>query len=618
MTPTPPAHIVFPYGIADFEAIRREGMFFVDRTAKIHDLERLGRTLVFLRPRRFGKSLLLRTLASYYDLRLAEDFELLFGDLDIGHEPTPNRNRYFVLNWNFSVVPPGRTLEKVEENLANHVRSRAKVFASRYAEHLPSPIRADGPAGVVLDELLGAVSQTPYKLYLLIDEYDNFINEIMATDAKLYQALVETGGPFKQLFKSVKEAGEGQGLERAFVTGVSPVALNDITSGFNNAKDLSHRSTLATLCGFREAEIRGVLERIAARQDLSPRRIEEHLEILRIWYNGYRFTSDDSADELVYNPTSVLYFLEYLDQEGTPPPDLHDQNLRTDRGKIAFIAKSSVGSGIVEELSEGDGTIAISELKTVFSLEDLVERIRKDPATVTSFLYYLGILTHSSAHPKRLRIPNLVVRKLFLDHLLEIFLPDYEDSSQVRKLVTGFFDDGDLRRLLLFFEHRLLPVLSNRDRGAAPKEPWQSGGGVNEMVIKALFLSILFDDQRYLIFSELEARRGYADLCLLVRPELRTPSAIDLLFEFKLLRRKELGKKGQDLRNMDAEELRALPAVESAFSVASEQLARYREALVARFGGVPPKGGQRGGLNLRAYAVVAVDLERMLGEEILL
>ncbi len=609
MTSTTQNRIEFPYGIADFERIRRDGMFYVDRTAKIRDLERLGHTLVFFRPRRFGKSLFLRTLASYYDLRLAGEFDLLFGDLDIGRQPTPDRGRYFILNWNFSTVAPGRTLEKVEENLANHVRSRAKVFASRYAEHLPTPIDTVGDPAVVLDDLLAVVSETPYKLYLLIDEYDNFVNEIMATDAKLYRALVETGGPFKQLFKSVKEAGEGQGLERAFVTGVSPVALNDITSGFNNAKDLTHRSALATLCGFRQAEIRDVLDRIADGRGLAAQQVEEYLEMLRVWYNGYRFASGGDADhgELVYNPTHVLYFLDYLNEEGTPPPDLHDQNLRSDRGKIAFIARTSVGSGLVEELTEGNGTVEISQLKTTFSLEDLVERIRKDPDSVASFLYYLGILTHTRDDPKRLRIPNLVVRKLFLDHLLEIYLPDYQESFELRKLAMAFAADGDLSRLLSFFEHRLLPVLSNRDRGAAPRKPWHSGGGVNEMVVKALFLSILFDDQRYLIFSELEAKRGYADLCLLVRPELRTPVAIDLLFEFKLVRRKELGKSGKKLRDMDESELRKLPAVESAFSAARRQLAQYREALETRFGDI---------LALRSYAVVAVDLERMIGEEV--
>ncbi len=431
-----------------------------------------------------------------------------------------------------------------------------------------------------------------------------------------FEAKFDTGGPFKQLFKSVKEAAEGQGLERAFVTGVSPVALNDVTSGFNTAEDVTHEPDLAALCGFHESEIRQVLERIAAQRELPAADVDRHLEIMRVWYNGYRFT--DRGGEPVYNPTNVLYFLKRLARTGEPPRDLHDPNLRSDRGKIAFIARTSVGSGLVEELTEGDGTVGVSKLKTEFSLEDLADRIQDDPGTVASFLYYLGILTHARAAPGRLRVPNLVVRKLFLDHLLEIYVPDHQESYELRMLATAFFADGDLTRLLAFFEHRLLPVLSNRDRGAAPAKPWHSGGGVNAVfspldppkgtqVIKALFLAILFDDERYLIFPELEAERGYADLCLLVRPELRTPEAIDLLFEFKLVRRKELGKSGQELRDMSEAELRGLPAVANAFDTAREQLTRYQQALETRYGDV---------LALRSYAIVAVDLERVLGEEI--
>ncbi|MCP4659780.1 MAG: AAA family ATPase, partial [bacterium] len=233
-------------------------------------------------------------------------------------------------------------------------------------------------------------------------------------------ALFEKDGPFKELFKSVKSATEGQGLDRVFVTGVSPVALNDLTSGFNNAKDVSHHPALATLCGFREEEIAGVLERIAAERTLEATP-EEMLEIMRTWYNGYRFTED--TEELVYNPTNVLYFLEHLAEFGKPPQALHDQNLRTDRGKLTFLASTSAGSGVIEQLTEGDGSVKIRQLETGFSLDDLLTRVGKDDQFVASMLYYMGLLTRTREARPRLRIPNLVVRKLFLDRLLEIFLP---------------------------------------------------------------------------------------------------------------------------------------------------------------------------------------------------
>ncbi len=595
--------IEIPYGIADFRSIRNDGMVYVDRTAHIRDLERLGRILVFLRPRRFGKSLWLQTLANYYDLRRQGEFDDLFGDLAIGRQPTPLAHRYFVLQWNFSNVDPSGGVEQIAASLQEHVRSQVEAFVSDYEGHLPAAVKVNGSPAAVLTSLLSVVRKTPNKLYLLIDEYDNFINEVMVSEVETYHALFGKDGPYKQLFKSVKSATEGQGLERVFVTGVSPVALNDLTSGFNNATDVSLEPALGSLCGFREKEIADLLEMIAAELKLSPAAVEGALDAMRTWYNGYRFSK--LATELVYNPTNALYFLRNLYLHGTPPEKLHDDNLRTDRGKLAFIAHSAAGAGVIEELTEAPyGTIGISTLERSFSFDDLTTRLENDTQAVASFLYYMGLLTQTDV-PFRLQIPNLVVRRLFLDRLLEIFLPDAGDSSGARKIAMAFFLDGNLQPLLDFFERKFLPLLSNRDRGAPPGKPGQSGSGVNEMVIKTLFLSMLFTDY-YRTFSEPELEKDYADLCLLVRPQMRHYGFFDLLFEFKLVRRKQLGKKGQELRDMDEAALRQLPCVAKAFTLARDQAERYRAALTRR----------EGELTLRSYAVVAVGLERILGEEI--
>ncbi len=578
-------------------------MFYLDRTAGIRDLERLGRSQVFLRPRRFGKSLWLQTLATYYDLRLADDFDALFGGLDAGRDPTPHRNRYFVLHWNFSEVSARGSVDEIARHLNDYINQQLEDFLVAHEGHLPGPVKIEAEATGTLRHLLTRIRQTPSRLCLLIDEYDNFVNEVMVRDAETYQALFEADGPFKELFKSVKAGTEGQGLERVFVTGVSPVALNDLTSGFNNAKDLSHHPALATLCGFREEEIRGALDMIAGERDLEATP-EELLDVMRTWYNGYRFSED--TEELVYNPTNVLYFLEHLAELGKPPRTLHDQNLRTDRGKLAFLARSSAGSGVIERLTEGDGTLEIAGLETSFCLEDLLTEVGEDPDLVASLLYYMGLLTRTRDVPPRLRIPNLVVRKLFLDRLLEICLREPGGTYQARRAAMEFFKTGELAPLLDFFEQSLLPVLSNRDRGAAPKRPGLGGSGVNEMVVKALFLSILFDDTRYVAFSELELERRYADLCLLVRSEMRRYGFFDVLFEFKLVRRSKLGKTGEMLRTMDDGKLRELTPVASALDAARRQVLRYRETLVSKFRAARP----------RCYVVVAVGLERLLGEEL--
>ncbi len=608
--------IQFPYGLADFRRIRREGRVYVDRTAHIRNLEKLGDVLVFLRPRRFGKSLWIQTLATYYDLRYADAFDENFAGLDIASGepgPTPLRNRFFVLQWNFSRVTPRGGVDEIAESLRRHVWKRAELFLAEYGGHFPrAEVRPGDSASDILDTLLGGVRSAGHPLYLLIDEYDNFVNEVMVRDVSTYKALFEADGPYKELMKAVKNATEGLGLERVFVTGVSPVALNDLTSGFNNATDVSLRPELASLCGFREGEIRDLLGRVAQERDLPTGAVEDAVDTMRTWYNGYRFTNFPARhlpadfEDGVYNPIHVLYFLKHLYDFGEPPEALQDENLRADQAKLAFMARTGAGAGVVEELTEGTGEIDVPRLVSKFSLDDLTARLTKDRGAVASFLYYMGLLTLTGVRG-RLRVPNLVVRRLFLDRLLEIFLPRVEDTSEAREVVMGFFQDGDLKPLVAFFEDKLLPLLSNRDQGAAPRRPGLSGSGVNEMALKALFLSVLFDDTRYVVHSELEVERGYVDLCLLVRPESCYPNAFDILLELKLVRRKTLGKKGRELRTMDEAALRELPPVKTALAEAREQIEIYCGALVRQRGDrVRPRG----------YAVVAVGLERLLGEEV--
>lgn len=602
--------IELPYGIADFRRIRHQGLVYIDRTGYLHELEKLGRVLVFLRPRRFGKSLWLQTMANYYDLRRLEEHAQLFGDLEVGRRPTPLAHRYLVLQWNFSVINPAGSAARIAESLRDHIASQAKTFAAHYEGRLAAEIEVDGSIPSILDSLLRAVEPTAHPLYLLIDEYDNFINEVLARDESTYRALVEADGPFKLLFKAVKSATEGRGLERIFISGVSPLALNDLTSGFNIARNVTLDPALDGLCGFTEKDLEALLDLLAREEgSAAPPGRADLLTTLRTWYNGYRFTlgppGRPKEAALVYNPTNVLYFLDHLHRWKVPPERLYDENLRADRGKLAFLVRSGVGEGVLEQLAAGDGEVLISRLETSFSLDDLGVRLGEDRSAIVSFLYYLGLLTLTS-DPGLLRIPNLVVRKLFLERLLDGYLPQWQDSSEAREIALDLFLGGHIQRFASFLEERILPILSNRDRNTSSSRSGVGGGGVNEMVLKALVLAILFEDTHYSVFSELEIEHGYADLCLIVRPEKRHLGFRDLLFELKWLHRRDLADSA-DLKSQSRQELALVPAIASMQEAAKGQAQRYRAALQRRLGPLP---------QLRAFSLVAVGLERVIAEEL--
>jgi len=275
----------FPYGISDFDALITEKYHYVDRTDRIPLLEDAGKQLLFLRPRQFGKSLLLSMLEGYYDLNKSDRFEQLFGRLAIGKNPTVEHNRYFVLKWDFSVVNPVGDGEEIKRTLYRYLNTRIGDFFNYYRKTLGDSLKIDHQDAIAsFQTLLGAVRQAGHPLYLLIDEYDNFANELMmghrATEESRYQAILSGEGCMKALFKSVKAAAGGQGLGRVFITGVSPVAMRDLTSAYNVAENVYLLPHFDALCGFREAELAVVLSRIA--EDLPQSDADEALAITAI------------------------------------------------------------------------------------------------------------------------------------------------------------------------------------------------------------------------------------------------------------------------------------------------------------------------------------------------
>ena len=584
----------FPYGIADFRKIREEGYFYVDRTDRIPLLEEAGSQLLFLRPRRFGKSLWLSTLENYYDLARAEDFERLFGGLKIAQNPTPLRNRYFVMRWDFSMVDPSGDLSTIRRSLFNHLNIRIKDAVTRYRDWLDGDVDINPDDGLAsFQSLLSIVSQTPHKLYLLVDEYDNFANEVMISPWRgtdRYEELVQGEGMIKTLFKVIKGGASGNGIDRVFLTGVSPVVLSDMTSGYNVAENLSQRPLFHDLCGFTETELRVALNTVAAAHGLDADQTDTALSLMRDFYNGYRFTAQ--RKERIYNPTLALYFLKRLAEDGVFPEQLLDDNLAMDRNRIQYVARLPHGETLVNRALNEDEPLAVAQLVNRFGVQDMLTAPRT-PDFLATLLYYFGVLTlagRDALGKLQLGIPNQVIRKLYVERLQEQLLPRYEEQEQRQKVVERFYASGELGPLCELLEQTYFKVFDNRDLR------WS-----NELVVKTAFLVTLFNDAFYLMDSEPALERRYADLLLRVRPDMRQYALLDHLLEFKAVSLKEAGLTGAELAAKSRDELRALPAVAEKLREAQEQLTAYRAILE-----------RDAPLKLRTHAVVCIGLERLV------
>lgn len=391
------------------------------------------------------------------------------------------------------------------------------------------------------------------------------------------------------MFKAVKAAAGGQGLDRVFITGVSPVVLSDMTSGYNVGENIYLEPAFNDLCGFTEAEIAAVLAHMAGKGGTWS--TTEALETMRTFYNGYRFS--DRAAESVYNPTLALYFLKYLANHGDYPRRMLDENLAMDRQKLVYISQLPHGESVLVKALSGDDTLAIPQLAQRFGVQDVLNAV-KDETFMVSLLYYFGVLTWmglTAFNEEVFKIPNLVARSLYVERLQELWLPDYEDKACIHQVSKHFCQTGDLQPLCDFIERRYFKVLSNRDYR------WS-----NELLVKIAFLTLLFNDRLYMMVSELETDRGYVDLSLIVRPDMRRFQALDLLLEFKYLSLKDLGLTGEQAREKTHDELATLPAVAAKLDKAEDQARRYGATLQERYGLT----------DLRAFAVVALGLERVV------
>ena len=585
----------FPYGISDFKKIVTKGFWYCDRTDRIPLLEK-GEYLLFLRPRRFGKSLLVSTLFNYYDVARADEFETLFGSLAIGENPTPLRNRYLVLKWDFSCVDSSGDVREIKRALHDHINSSIDAFALYYKDYLKNPIRIDWDNALnTIHSMTAVVRAAGHAVYLLIDEYDNFANEVMMgvrdDKRKRYEALVYEEGPLRTLFKTVKSFTNESLIDRIFITGVSPVVMSDITSGYNIAENIYLDPAFNDLCGFRASEMESIVRATIEACGLDDGKVLETFEIMRTWYNGYKFSVESDAD--IYNPTMALYFMKTFYETCAYPRQMLDANLAMDAAKLAFISAIPKGGQLLLNLVREDDRIVIDQPADRFGIREMLSEQSKDYAFMVSFLYYFGVLTIgglTDVGKIALTIPNLVIRNLYVERIRIMLLPEPADRDEGVRAAEKLYQRGDMEPLAEFVEQRYFRVFHN------PDYRW-----ANELTVKTAFLTLLYNDILYVMDSEGEIDRRRADLTMIVRPDMRRFAILDILIEFKFVTLKDAGLTGEQARRLSLPDLLALPAMAEEMDAARRQAREYGRALEKR----------HGNLRLRKYAVVALGFERI-------
>ncbi|MGA1826130.1 MAG: AAA family ATPase, partial [bacterium] len=531
----------FPYGICDFSKIILEGYFYCDRTDKIPLLEQSNSQL-FIRPRRFGKSLVLSMLENYYDVAKKDEFKEIFGHLKIGKQPTKLHNSYFILRFDFSCVDPTGSAEDVKRALFNHVNACIDGFYKFYTYKgfdLPNIEIDREDALYSIASLLSSVRTMSHPVYLLIDEYDNFANTVMMgthSSEERYKAIVHEEGPLRTLFKMIKSSTSGVMFDRVFVTGVSPVVMSDITSGYNIAKNIYFEPQFNDLCGLKEEELSDALKKIVDEHAFDIAKIDDAMDLMQTYYNGYVFSP--ATDERVYNPTLCLYFLEQFEQRGEYPREMLDDNLALDESKLEYIAQIPKGQNFLMRMMEKDHRIVILDMSKRFGIKEMLSDKSNDNKFFVSFLYYFGVLTIAGETGEMeliLKVPNLVIQGLYVERIQKMFLPDPEDRDEGRDAAKRVYQKGDIAPLCKFMEEKYFKVFANRDYRWA-----------NELTVKTAFLSLLYNDIIFIMDSERELDRRYADLTMIIRPDKRHATVFDVLIEFKFASLKDIGMSAEE------------------------------------------------------------------------
>ncbi|MDR1097550.1 MAG: ATP-binding protein [Tannerella sp.] len=488
-----------PYGNSNFESIRTEGYAYVDKTRFIELLEQEDNNNLFLiRPRKFGKSLFFSMLSHYYDVCSTDRFETLFGDLYIGMHPTPKRNELMVLKFNFSGIDT-TTQDSFGISFTEKVEDCVLLFLDNYRtilseyEALISDVRAKKSVSGYLKIAIRAVMSQNRKLFIIVDEYDHFVNDFIAMGTpegiEFYKQNIRANGIVRDFYETLKEGSETV-VDRIMLTGITPVMLDDLTSGFNVATNLSLDPRYNEILGFTQPEVEWLMNEVGVYPALIP------MDMKRL-YDGYRFNFSDKHS--VYNPSMMLFFFSQLLRTDYRPEYLIDENLKMDYGRLRLLLSTEQNREQLSEIAL-NGVIS-ADVVPKFSLDEL-----HNNRNFVSLLFYFGLLTVDDSMLSCLKIPNLSIRSVYWEYFERMTTERDHITLSNTKQAAALLElayKSDPKPFLDYMTEHLISKISNRDLQH-----------FDEKYIKVMLISRMMQSSLYNVISEPEFSTGYADIWL--------------------------------------------------------------------------------------------------------
>ena len=552
---------LLPYGVADFVTVIEQNLYYVDKTMFIPELEKQPRNLFFIRPRRFGKSIFLSMLYSYYDCTQSHKFQSLFGNLWIGQHPTPLQGKYQVLFLDFSQITGN--IDKLETKFNSYLSINLDAFVRQYSEYYQAEmeeILAQEDFEEKMELIFKAAKAHQYHLYLIIDEYDNFTNVILnERGEKIYHAITHADGFYRDVFKKFKG-----NFERIFMMGVSPVTLDDVTSGFNIGWNISIKPEFDEMLGFSTTDVVEMFTYYKKHGSIpADSDIDAIVNDMKPWYDNYCFAEEALKKKTrMFNCDMVLYYLRNYMDDGCSPRQMIDPNTRTDYGKmkklLQFDKLDGERKGIIRKIAEEEQIV--TQLYESFSAYQIPKA-----EIFPSLLFYYGMLTIKGTRGSKLilGIPNNNVRKQYYGYLEEEYQAKaYVDVNQLTDYYYDMAYDGKWEEGLRFMADAYAKVSSVRD------------GIEAERNLQGFFMAYLNLNDYYITAPELELNHGYCDFFLL--PDLtHYASQHSYILELKVLSKKDFSAIVEGELTEDG---KPMTKAEKQWREAVEQIHRYAEA----------------------------------------